>query len=440
MNAHDAALPTHAVYVAQLYELFAGAQTHHGTYDHARIRSVDPGEKVEVKQAGIQTIHKPPTPELWGLHLAGYCPLGVCPLTADDSCVWGCIDVDDYELSHAELVSQIEQRGLPLVVCRSKSGGAHLYLFVSEPMPAADMLSALGGMREQLDLRKVDIFPARPSGGAENRSGWVNMPYFGGDESERYAFKRGGLAMTVAEFLKVAQGKRVTSSDVAVLRTSSAKSYAPQPGRLGGRRLTQAERKLSELCQQIEKAPAGEADKLLNKAVFEMGGWHRETSIERETVEAELRSAWRKRRKSPSDFAVVWPHAFDDGVQRYEFRAERDDRFPVFEKLVRVLGGDETEFEVHLAGCEPFLANARQMARYGDFLICCVRVGKMFNPMKHDEWAALVREALAGAEERRLSKAETVEGQFFRGARRILQRSARRGECRRRSDRPPGQD
>jgi hypothetical protein len=45
---------------------------------------------------------------------------------------WGCIDIDSYAgFDHQKLINKIKQFKLPLVVCRSKSGGAHVFLFTN---------------------------------------------------------------------------------------------------------------------------------------------------------------------------------------------------------------------------------------------------------------------------------------------------------------------
>ena len=62
-------------------------------------------------------------------HLDGKDPaLGVIPINENNSCRWGCIDVDEYNLDHKKLAASIKSHKFPLVMFRSKSGGAHLFL------------------------------------------------------------------------------------------------------------------------------------------------------------------------------------------------------------------------------------------------------------------------------------------------------------------------
>lgn len=48
---------------------------------------------------------------------------------------------------------------LPLVVCRSKSGGAHCFLFAKEWVEAKDMQMALRHLSSALGYGESEIFP-----------------------------------------------------------------------------------------------------------------------------------------------------------------------------------------------------------------------------------------------------------------------------------------
>ena len=90
---------------------------------------------------------KPVTDELWTNHLGGEGPaLGIIPITENNDCRWGCIDIDEYDLDHVSLIKSIRNLKLPVVLCRSKSGGAHVFLFTKENIPASLMQSKLKQM------------------------------------------------------------------------------------------------------------------------------------------------------------------------------------------------------------------------------------------------------------------------------------------------------
>mgnify|MGYP003109095985 FL=1 len=92
------------------------------------------GSRADGKQQGKSYIvRQEVTDELWQKHLEGEGPsLGIIPIRADNTTKWGCIDVDDYPLDHSALFKKIKKLNLPLVYCKSKSGGAHLFLFMKK--------------------------------------------------------------------------------------------------------------------------------------------------------------------------------------------------------------------------------------------------------------------------------------------------------------------
>ena len=82
-----------------------------------------------------KTITQKELHELWNQHLKGEKGLGLVPIDENNSCVWGAIDIDEFTLDLKGLAKKLKKFKLPLVVCRSKSGGAHLFLFVFVDAP-----------------------------------------------------------------------------------------------------------------------------------------------------------------------------------------------------------------------------------------------------------------------------------------------------------------
>lgn len=192
-------------------KLFAGFEGAYGTYDqHATSKNAVKNGKVEIKSSA-RTIRSKVLNANWEGHLIGVTPLGIIPIREDGNCVWGCIDVDKYDISHAEMVRAILKHKFPLVVCRTKSGGAHLFMFTRSPIPAADMQAKLREMAAILGVGTSEIFPKQTTILAErgDLGNWLNMPYFSGDKTDRYAIKETMGGMTLSEFLNYAEGKRV---------------------------------------------------------------------------------------------------------------------------------------------------------------------------------------------------------------------------------------
>ena len=103
---------------------------------------------------------EPVTDELWQKHLDGIDSLGVIPINDDNKCKWGCIDIDSYAgFDHQKLINKIKQFKLPLVVCRSKSGGAHVFLFTKDYVSASLMQDKLNEIRSVLGYGGSEVFP-----------------------------------------------------------------------------------------------------------------------------------------------------------------------------------------------------------------------------------------------------------------------------------------
>lgn len=190
----------------RMMALFEGYTEAHGVYTpKAGYEAVQRG-KIEIKSTA-RTVRDEVTVELWEKHLSGEKPLGIIPIRDNDTCLWGCIDVDTYGVDHAELVAELEKYDLPLVVCRSKSGGAHMFLFMEEPVPAGEMQDFLRGVSQLVGWGSSEVFPKQRSVQLErgDLGSWLNMPYFAGDETDRYAVGPDGRGLTLRQFLDLAE-------------------------------------------------------------------------------------------------------------------------------------------------------------------------------------------------------------------------------------------
>ncbi len=193
----------------KIWELFNGLDRAYGTY---QITDKE-GEKLAGKG---RTMQSPVTEEIWGLHLSGERSIGIIPIRDDNTVCFAAIDVDTYPLDHKELEASVKSLGLPLVVCRSKSGGAHLYLFIKSPGALAEKVRPkLAEWAAELGYSGVEIFPKQDEiRTKEDVGNWINMPYFGGDDDElRYAIINGKRA-TMTRFIKEAILKSVNHDEL----------------------------------------------------------------------------------------------------------------------------------------------------------------------------------------------------------------------------------
>jgi hypothetical protein len=211
----------------QLRLLFAGNQSHHGT--HGEPDWDEEKSKWSIRGTAL-TLPGPPTLELWEAHLAGDRPLGVVPIAEDSTCVWGCGDIDDYDVNALELIARIEAAKLPLVTCRSKSGGLHLFLFLRAPEPARAVQTTVRSMMAALGHAGCEVFPKQSQLLVDrgDQGNWMVMPYyggtFGGKLREQEGLKKTGGTMLLSEFLRAAEGAKTTTAEVRIRRTRTRKS------------------------------------------------------------------------------------------------------------------------------------------------------------------------------------------------------------------------
>ena len=148
-------------------------------------------------------VRKKVTDDLWKDHINGKGPaLGIIPITEDNNCKWGCIDIDEYNLDHHALISRIRKLDLPLVVCRSKSGGAHVFLFTKNFIPAVQMQGALKKMAVSLGHEGAEIFPKQTEILVErgDTGNFLNLPYYNQMNGLRYAIDDNGKGASLESF------------------------------------------------------------------------------------------------------------------------------------------------------------------------------------------------------------------------------------------------
>lgn len=193
----------HAHEFAALFEGFSQA---HGVYNVEA--SATPGKK----KGKAASLVAPVTTDLWSKHLYGKQGLGIIPINESNKCRFGAIDVDDYNLDPSSLQMKSRKLGLPLVVCRTKSGGTHLYMFTTEWIEAALMKTKLEEFASILGVGGSEVFPKQTQLLVDrgDAGSWINMPYFNGNETDRYAFNNDGMVISnIDKFLRYAQDKMV---------------------------------------------------------------------------------------------------------------------------------------------------------------------------------------------------------------------------------------
>ena len=161
-------------------------------------------------------VKQPLTKELIQEHLDGKKGIGSIPINKDNNCYFGVLDIDTYPIDHVEIRKKCEKLKLPLVVCRSKSGGAHLFLFMKEATRAAEVRDYLGEISAALGYSGCEIFPKQDEilferGDVGN---FINLPYFDANNTIRYAIDKKGDDLTLEEFLDEVDKSKVSLADL----------------------------------------------------------------------------------------------------------------------------------------------------------------------------------------------------------------------------------
>jgi len=194
--------------------IFDGLELAYGTYrvDRTQANGKNTGK--------ASVVREPRTTELWEGHLSGSGQsVGIIPINENNEVKWGCIDVDQYPLDHKNLIEKIRKLKLPLLICRSKSGGAHCFLFVDDWITAKQMQETLTQIASALGYAGCEIFPKQVKLNLESGDvgNFLNMPYYDAEGGLRYAFNDDGSAATLEEFFALHERFLQTSEQIQAL-------------------------------------------------------------------------------------------------------------------------------------------------------------------------------------------------------------------------------
>ena len=170
-------------------------------------------------------------------HLSGKEGIGIVPIMDNGLCYFGAIDIDTHEDNEpdtdlVELEKKVRGYDLPLSVCRSKGGGAHLYLFGTEPLKASLVRTALTKWAELLGYGGTEIFP-KQSKILKDENGdllfgtWLNLCYFDAESKAQLRYSiEGGKQVPLEYFLDLAESRKVSGA-VLVERSDTDHNGAP---------------------------------------------------------------------------------------------------------------------------------------------------------------------------------------------------------------------
>jgi putative DNA primase/helicase len=191
--------------------LFAGLDWAYGQY------TVPPGAKADERgkvKGEALTVEAPLTVAQWEAHLNGGAGLGIIPIRDDGTVRFVAFDVDQYPIDQNAIAKKAKRFSLPVIVCRSKSGGAHGFAFFSEPVPAELARRKVASWVHLMGYKPgTEIFPKQDRLSEGDIGNWINAPYFGGKFSLRYAVDDDG-ALDIADFLDLAEAMRIDRAEL----------------------------------------------------------------------------------------------------------------------------------------------------------------------------------------------------------------------------------
>lgn len=195
---------------ARFYALYPSNQRSSGRFDP--------------KNGKMHTEYRGLTTEDFLKHLRGEQGMGAVPILDDDTCAWAALDIDNHDqeddIPIGPVDAKIAELKLPLIACRSKSGGIHAYMFLAKSQPASKIRALMSKWAAELGHAGCEIFP-KQSKLAENKGkkqlgNWINLPYLGSNETVRYAY-RGGKKLDLESFLTAAEKLKVGDEELATL-------------------------------------------------------------------------------------------------------------------------------------------------------------------------------------------------------------------------------
>lgn len=188
------------------------------------------------KNGSMETSREEPKAVHFAEHLVGEVGLGITPINSENKCHWGVIDVDahepDWEVNIARIAMKVEEYGLPLVTCLSKSRGAHLYLFLEDPQPASKIKKLLQewanlirpaakiysiATGNEIGTALIEIFPKQERLAEGQLGNWVNLPYFNAPGTPRFAW-HSNKELSLDEFLDLAEAKSKLKDHLNVIK------------------------------------------------------------------------------------------------------------------------------------------------------------------------------------------------------------------------------
>jgi len=181
---------------------------------------------------------RPITDQDYVAHLNGKKSIGIQPCDDDGLAIFGAIDIDpkNYtDFKPEKYLKIIEEKELPVIPIKSKSGGLHLYVFTKERVKASDIREFLEKLLFIFGLpAKTEIYPKQTSlettEGKRSSGNFINIPYY--NKNDRVAVDTSNNELKFETFMKVIELNAQTADTLnnfgATLIQRALKNESPQ--------------------------------------------------------------------------------------------------------------------------------------------------------------------------------------------------------------------
>jgi hypothetical protein len=179
-----------------------------------------------------EAIAQPVTIELISDHLDGKTGVGIYPATANETCFWGCVDIDvDDIVTTVNLQTALASKGVKAFTERTRKG-YHVWVFTENAVPLWVMRRALQAACAAIGYSPKEVNPKQESLAETPIGNYVRLPYFGGNDCfERYIFQynisqRQATRLSVEQFVAEVETYGFTPQATLI---ELAALYTPEP-------------------------------------------------------------------------------------------------------------------------------------------------------------------------------------------------------------------
>lgn len=335
----------------------------------------------------------------WQNHIDGVERFGAAPLRSDNTLKFAAIDLDVYNaLDHVALARKLHKIHENFILCRSKSGGKHLYMFFKEPFPG---LKVRKKMEEVVSILGVaanpkNLFPASSShvDTMKNAGAWINLPYFDHEKTLQYAYHpKTQAVMNLKEFLDYTETHKF-GSDFAEMPFIDGSLFSDGPP-----------------CLQVlfeQGVTAGSRHyALLNAAMYakkkHIGVWDRNVEgynqlcnppKEDDQIKLIIREVNKKDLRYTCNVEPLCSHCDRRKCGTRKFGVNNDSTFPFVESLVKY-DSEPPVWWIYLDGGKKISCTTEQLQNSRLFQICCMAQASIVTPIiKAEDWTKYLHELM----------------------------------------------